>query len=119
MIFCCIYTFGMTQEELKKYKDSLESNKKELEELIAKTPLVEDMGSDTEGTSFDQEADEAEAMVNNAAIRDSLKERLKAIDNALEKIDKGEYGKCEKCNEGIDEEKIEASPESSLCRNCK
>jgi DnaK suppressor protein len=109
----------MTQEELKKFKKGLEDNKREIEELIAKTPLVEDMGSDTEGDSFDQEADEAEAMVNNNAIRTTLQEKLKAIDKALEKIDQGVYGKCETCSCEMDKETTEATPESSVCKSCK
>lgn len=119
MICCYLYTLDMTQEELKKYKEGLEVNKKEIEELIAKTPLVEDMGSDTEGTSFDQEADEAEAMVNNNAIRTTLKEKLTAINKALEKIDQGQYGKCDKCDGEIDKKTTEAAPESCICKNCK
>ena len=119
MISCYLYTFVMTTEKLKKYRESLEDNKKEIEELITKTPLVEDMGSDTEGDSFDQEADEAEAMVNNNAIRTTLQEKLKAIDRALEKIDQGLYGKCEKCDDEIDKEIVEIAPESPVCKSCK
>lgn len=77
----------MTQEELKKYKEVLEKEKADLEKQLAATPLVEDMGSDVEGNEdLSEEADEAEQMANNAAVRASLEERLRAIKEALEKL---------------------------------
>jgi len=76
----------MTQETLKKYKELLEKEKVELEKQLEATPLVEDMGSDTEGEDYSEETDEAEAMANNAAIRSVLKTKLRAIEEALEKM---------------------------------
>ena len=87
-----IYTAFMTQEELNKYKQSLEKEKAEIEKELKAVPLVQDMGSDTEGNEdMSEEADEAEQMLNNAAARTVLEERLKSIEEALSKIEKGEY----------------------------
>ena len=77
------------------------------------------MGSDTEGEMLDEEADEAEEMTTNFALRAGLKGRLNAVNKALEKIEKGEYGKCEKCGGEISGEVLEVDPESELCKTCK
>lgn len=109
----------MTQEDLNKYKEVLEKSKADLEKEMKSVPLVEDMGNDTEGDSFDEEADEAEQMVNNAAVRFTLKERLQAINAALEKIGRGDYGKCKDCDKEINKEVLDVDPESKNCKDCK
>jgi len=38
---------------------------------------------------------------------------------ALEKIEKGRYGNCEKCGKEIDEKRLKISPEARFCLNCK
>jgi RNA polymerase-binding transcription factor DksA len=38
------------------------------------------------------------------------------IQDALERIDKGTYGRCEVCGREIDDERLEARPEVSTCR---
>ncbi len=79
-----------------------------------------EFGSDTESTDdAPEEADEAEELVTNAAIADGLKARLEDIQNALRKMDKNEYGKCEKCGMAISYEILKTVPESRLCQACK
>ncbi len=79
-----------------------------------------DFGSDTESSEdLPEEADEAEELATNAAIANGLKIRLEDIQNALRKMDKGDYGKCEKCGMDIDHEVLKINPESRLCRSCK
>jgi DnaK suppressor protein len=41
------------------------------------------------------------------------------IDRALEKLDAGTYGVCEKCNENIPKERLKALPFAALCVKCK
>ena len=41
------------------------------------------------------------------------------LKEALANIEKGKYGVCAKCGGEIEREVLEASPESSLCRQCK
>jgi len=109
----------MNQEELTRYKELLEKTKAELEKKLAALPVVTDMGSDTEGTSQDEEADETEQMADNLAVRENFKQRLNTINEALEKIQKGAYGQCENCAGAVEKKVLEASPESKLCQNCK
>jgi YteA family regulatory protein len=49
---------------------------------------------------------------------DRLTHRVGAIDAALERFDKGEYGKCEHCGHEIQYERLEALPYTTLCLEC-
>jgi DnaK suppressor protein len=44
---------------------------------------------------------------------------LKKIDKALKKLDDGEFGICEDCEEPISVKRLKARPETTLCINCK
>lgn len=44
---------------------------------------------------------------------------LKAIERALERIVRGEYGQCVECGELISEKRLEAVPAAELCIACK
>lgn len=48
----------------------------------------------------------------------SFELKLKDINMALEKIEKGTYGICEKCGKKIDEERLVACPEAKTCLKC-
>jgi RNA polymerase-binding transcription factor DksA len=45
--------------------------------------------------------------------------KLKNINLALEKIKKGNYGICEKCQREIEIDRLEAIPEARFCKKCK
>ncbi|MGI6588143.1 MAG: TraR/DksA C4-type zinc finger protein [Peptococcia bacterium] len=48
-----------------------------------------------------------------------IEERLAMIDDALEAIEKGEYGICEICEREISLERLQAIPYTTLCQDCK
>ena len=54
----------------------------------------------------------------DVAEHDRLKHRVGAIDAALERFDKGEYGKCEHCGHEIQYERLEALPYTTVCSEC-
>jgi RNA polymerase-binding protein DksA len=49
------------------------------------------------------------------AIDNSLRGMITEIDNALERIANGTYGKCERCGKPIPLKRLEARPFSTLC----
>ena len=51
------------------------------------------------------------------SLRD--KERLLAIDEALEKLREGTYGVCEECGDEIGPERLKAMPLAKLCVPCQ
>ena len=49
---------------------------------------------------------------------DAIEGRLAAVDEALVRIDSGNYGRCVVCGLQIAEERLEALPAVALCRSC-
>ena len=52
-------------------------------------------------------------------MEESLELRIKNIDEALEKIKKNKYGKCEKCKKNISMERLKVFPSAKYCVKCK
>jgi RNA polymerase-binding protein DksA len=44
---------------------------------------------------------------------------LGQVDDALERMEKGTYGVCERCGEEIDYARLEAIPYATLCIRCQ
>lgn len=62
------------------------------------------------GTDMDDSATETEINDNNRSVEVSLESRLKDVLDALEKIENGTYGICEKTGMEIPRERLEALP---------
>ena len=52
-------------------------------------------------------------------IRDRERKLITKIDEALERIEDGSYGKCEECGGEIGIERLRARPVTTLCIDCK
>jgi RNA polymerase-binding transcription factor len=52
------------------------------------------------------------------ALAGSLTDTLKEVEAALEKLDDGDYGRCESCGGEIGEARLEAMPQAKLCISC-
>ena len=62
------------------------------------------------GTDMDDSATETEINDNNRSVEITLESRLKDVLDALEKIEKGKYGICEKTGLDIPRNRLEALP---------
>ena len=76
-------------------------------------------GGESGSGDMEKAADEVEEYSTLLPIEHSLESKLKNINLALEKIKKGDYGKCEKCKKEISEERLRAFPEARTCNDCK
>jgi len=70
------------------------------------------------GSSEEENALEIDEYTDNLAIEQTLEKQLKEIDEALVSIEKGNYGKCEKCGKEIQIERLGAYPSAKTCLNC-
>ncbi|OGY58192.1 MAG: hypothetical protein A3D47_00245 [Candidatus Colwellbacteria bacterium RIFCSPHIGHO2_02_FULL_43_15] len=104
------------KQEIVKLEAALKQEKKRLEKEIKGLGST-DMGSDVD--SLEEEADETEEIVNQEAVLLSLKERLKDVKLALDKIGANAYGICEECGNVISLDILRVVPESRLCKDCK
>ena len=102
---------------LTSFKNKLIAIKDSLAKQIAKLREPVNMGKDID--SFEEEADEATETVANAGMVETLKRRAHRVEDALRKMDKGDYGHCEKCKKEIEPELLKIDPESRYCRECK
>jgi DnaK suppressor protein len=120
----------MKEELIKKFKEKLEKEKEEieksLEEFAKKGKIPDDWETkfphyDGESGSgaLERAADEIEEYENLRSLEQVLEMKLKNINLALKKIERGNYGICEKCQREIEVERLETIPETRFCSKCK
>ena len=82
----------------------------------------EDYKKIVEGWESGDEVDVASDVVDGRLL-ESLgaqdSNRLQMINNALDRIKQGTYGRCLVCKEEIPEERLEAIPYAFMCINCQ
>lgn len=71
---------------------------------------------DTDRADETEVADSIEQYESNSAVLDQLELRLNEVKLALEKIEKGTYGKCEISGEEIELDRLEANPAARTCK---
>jgi len=59
-------------------------------------------------------ADKFEALEDNTGIAHKLESQLDEVKAAIERIEKGTYGICEKCGKPIEAERLEANPSARI-----
>jgi len=108
------------------YAELYEKLKKEKAELLEKLEQSRTLGQPSmerkEGSPFgkrEEEADEASELEKRLALEERLRESLKEVEHALEKYEAGTYGLCDSCGQRIEEGRLEAIPQASLCLSCK
>lgn len=110
-----------------KQKEQLLTQKQEIEKSLsnlAEAGLGESMADSVEElSSYDNHpADLGSEMFERSkdlALRDNLQIQLVKINDALQAIDAGTYGKCSECGNPISEERLTAMPSTTLCLECK
>jgi len=100
--------------------------KKEKTELLQKIEQLRTLGQPSaerkEGSPFgkrEEGADEASELEKRLALEKRLEESLKEVEHALEKYEAGTYGLCDSCRQRIEQARLEAIPQASLCMKCK
>ncbi|MFF0889892.1 TraR/DksA family transcriptional regulator [Streptomyces sp. NPDC003456] len=53
-----------------------------------------------------------------AALLSQAREHLNDLDRALERLERGGYGRCEQCGEPIPAERLEVRPAAKTCVRC-
>lgn len=118
-------SMSMTKEELQKLKDNLkkrlEEIDRELKDIASENPLVRgdfDVRVGDLGKSDDDAGQEAVELDRNQAMVNALEKERKDINNTIEKIETGVYGKCETCLAEINPARLKAMPVANLCISC-
>lgn len=92
------------------------------ERLRAAEESREEVSADTEGRegALGQHPGDYGTEVNASMEADlgvnTIEEQRRRVQDALERLDEGGYGRCEVCGRDIDDERLEARPEVRTCR---
>ena len=107
----------MRPTDLQKYRSILESKRNELQHSEpARTPASEP-GSKS-GDWIDQSSQESDLHVH-LAMKQTDTKVLRAIEEAIHRMDQGTYGICMDCEEEIKPLRLDAVPWTRVCINCK
>ncbi len=107
----------MLSSELKKYRQILERKRDELLATIpARTPATEP-GSKS-GDWIDQSSQENDVHVQ-LALKQTDTKLLRAIEQAIYRLDQGTYGVCMDCEGEIAQARLDAVPWTRVCIDCK
>lgn len=99
--------------------EALRSRRAELlAELERLTEPPEEGASVSFGKRVGDGTTEAVERLATTATARSLAASIADIDHALEKIDEGSYGICDRCGEVIPAARLSALPASALCVGC-
>lgn len=114
----------MNKKTIEQFKDKLLAEKADLEKQLAgigrRNPSVagewEATASDMDIDSADENevADKLEELEENSGIVSQLDTQLMEVNAALDRIDKGTYGNCEKCGKPIEEDRLIANPSARI-----
>ncbi|SER65643.1 RNA polymerase-binding transcription factor DksA [Streptomyces qinglanensis] len=86
---------------------------REFEQIVEANALVAvDDEHDPEGSST------AFERAHVAALLARAREHLVEVDLALERLERGDYGRCTECGEPIPEERLSARPATTTCVRC-
>jgi RNA polymerase-binding protein DksA len=102
------------KRELLQLRSRLQTDDRELSESLG-ISLEEESGDE----SSDQHMGDVATVTLNREMDLSLQENtehlLAQVNRALEKIDEGTYGKCDRCGRPIEEGRLEIVPYATLC----
>ena len=109
----------MNAEFIEKMKEKLKEQKMTILQSLA--GQSEDMRSLVKTVESGDEADVAADAIDRTlltALGTQDANRLQLIDNALDRIKLGRYGRCLKCGQEIPEERLDALPYALMCISC-
>jgi RNA polymerase-binding transcription factor len=90
--------------------------------IIGRVARTEDLLGQLDETQPATEVEEEAQELNQARLTAQLEERgraeIDAIDVAITRIERGEYGYCETCEEPIDVARLEVLPTARQCTTC-
>lgn len=109
----------MLKKDLERFKELLKNKRLALIKNAKKT-LNEDMALDSNDLPDEMDLASSEYLQSfTFRLRGRERTFLAKIDKALQKIEAGTFGVCERCEEEISLKRLEARPETTLCIRCK
>jgi len=113
---------GLTPERLAEVRNRLLDRKKRLW-LEVRDQLKNNIGDGYQEMLATARDEEDQATVSlmaetNLTLLGPKRQELEAIEEALQRLENGNYGFCEVCGQPIEPRRLEIMPETPLCREC-
>lgn len=103
----------------KQLQQQLEAERLALQESIGHYEVVARHKKPGLGNHMADDATEAFDQAAGLALHLNEQALLAQVESALERIERGTYGRCERCGEEIDYARLEAIPYATLCIRCQ
>ncbi len=103
---------------MSEFQDALLKKQRELLAGEGLKPIGSMMGNSRQGDMADQ-ADGINEVHIALKLRSTDAKILQAIEEALERIERGTYGVCKSCGERISDARLRAIPWTRSCISCK
>jgi DnaK suppressor protein len=107
---------GTTQAELKR---RLEEEKQNLDRQLADYGASGDGIDVAVGEGFADSGQATAERTETLGIVETLRSQLAEVVAALDRLERGTYGRCDRCGNEIPEARLEAVPAARLCVSCK
>lgn len=104
---------------LKEERDHLRADLQGLDDEIVALGQDQNAEGAGVGNHIADTATDVMEQERDLALIGNLQERMRDVERALERMDAGEYGTCERCGKPIATERLEALPSATLCIDCK
>jgi DnaK suppressor protein len=108
----------MKKADVAQYRKALQDKKAELEASEAKSLLFDESETDRQGDFADRSAAANEEEIS-IQLKQTDSKLLRAIDEALTRMEAGTYGVCVECQEEIAPARLKAVPWTKVCISCK
>jgi len=110
---------GISKPDLKKFRKNLETRRDDLQQVHdqsaeARAPV--ELDQTTQGRLSRMDALQVQAMALETDRRRELE--LQRIDQALKRIDEGEFGYCITCGDEIERKRLDHDPSVPICVGC-
>ena len=109
----------MRKDRLANFKKRLIEKQRQLVDEVGKSASY---GKDQEDDSIKDLGDQANTAYNREFIFElgnGDRRLLREVVTALQKLDEGSFGSCERCGEPISDKRLEALPFARYCINCQ
>lgn len=108
----------MDRKELEQYKQLLMAKREELSAAWKGREGLSPTSEPLHGDPADQASAASEAAIQ-VRLHQTDSRLIRAIDEALARVDRGTYGICELCEQPITAVRLTAVPWTRLCLDCK
>lgn len=115
----------LAKSTVNKYRKRLEEERERLEEMIEEARIELEEARQTE-SSAERSPDPGNAEAGSMkfeyekelSMQQNSIDLLHKVENALGRIERGEYGQCESCGNPIPTARLDALPYATLCVDC-